>query len=242
MTAPVVQNGDPIILGNYVISGGQFGIVGYASPDDASLSPTADVEKKKVGGVTVQEIAKNPGLQFSGTLVVESAASYDWEALPKGDLIDITIPGHVNPTKFVVDDSKKSSDPDTGELMVALTAHHDYSMADAYEVGPIDPATGEPAAGLVKVTYLLIDDTGTTDGPVPATDAYRVTATETWTDTNSVTHTRNTVQTQDGILVIFAHSGASVSFVSVDPSLSPFGDGNPFTVPATDSTIYVSIG
>lgn len=241
MTAPVVQNGDPIILGNYVVSGGRFGIVGYASPDDASLSPTADVEKKKVGGVTVQEIARNPGLSFTGTLVVESAQSYDWESLPKGDLLEITIPGKLNPMKFVVDDSKKSSDPDTGELLVALTAHHDYSMDEAYQRGPIDPATGEPAAGLVKVTFLLVNCIADPTVPLPANDAKRATATETWTDSSSVSHTRNTVQSVDGVLVVFAHPGASISFVSADSDLSPFGD-EPYTVPASDATIYVAIG
>lgn len=166
-----ITSGDAVIYGSYSIFDSAFTFTGFAQEGDVTVTPIADASEETSDGVTVSEQYKNPGLELSGDFVVTSG---DETLLYVGKLVNITRPGDVAATKWVIQSVASKYTTDSGKIVVSLTARHRYSMAAAYDDGPIDPSDGEPYAGLYKITgFVNVASTGAALEDVVVSDGTR---------------------------------------------------------------------
>lgn len=171
MSNPNIKNGDPIIYGSYQVSGITFEISGFAQEENITLTPIADSSEKKVGGKTVREAYEDPGIELSGDFVV---AGGNHENLHPGAIVNILHPGESVPKKYVVQSAPAKFDSETGAVIVSLSARHRYSMATAYDAGPINPETGSPFSPLFRISgYVVSAETGAPVAGVSISDGTR---------------------------------------------------------------------
>jgi hypothetical protein len=171
MSEPTITDGDPIIYGSYTISSTEFTIAGLAHEDSVTVTPIADATDKKVGGVTVMEQYKDPGLELSGDFIITTG---DADNLIPGKLLDITFPGAQVAIKFVIQAAPQKYDVETNSIIVSLRARHRYAMASAYATGAIDPDTGSAyAAGFSISGQVIVAATGAPLAGVSVSDGTR---------------------------------------------------------------------
>jgi len=176
MSEPVITDGDPIIYGSYKINSTEFTLTGWAHEDSVTVTPIADATSKKVGGVTVGEQYKDPGLQLSGDFIMGAG---DPDNLVPGKIVDITFPGEVTAIKFVVQSAPRKYDVESNSVIVSLTARHLYAMAAAYATGAIDPDTGSAyAAGYSISGQVIVAATGAPLAGVSVSDGTRTGTTD----------------------------------------------------------------
>lgn len=166
-----ITAGDAVIYGAYSIGDSEFTFTGFAQEGDVTITPIGDPTEELADGVTVSEQYKNPGLELSGDFVLTSG---DETALYIGKLVDITRPGDNEATKWVIQAAPTKYVTETGKIIVSINARHRYSMASAYDDGPIDPDTGSAYAGAYKISgFVNVASTGAALAGVVVSDGTR---------------------------------------------------------------------